>query len=132
MDKANDVWDSAEEEEDLRDEGQIGNEGNGGNGGNGGDEGDEGDEEENEEDVNVFQKMIDVVENHEGEVNLLYSGAGMYLLGMTFGWTAFRVIHTRKAVLNDKKILGVTTHSLAFPYGGYEAAPQPGAGAAAI
>jgi hypothetical protein len=46
----------------------------------------------------------------------------MYLLGMTFGWTAFRVVHTRKATLNYKTILGITTHSLAFPHGGYEAA----------
>jgi predicted GNAT superfamily acetyltransferase len=105
MTHANDIWDPSEEEEELGDEITA--------------TADEG----NEEDVEVFQKMIDAVENHDGNVNLLYSGAGMYLLGMTFGWTAFRVVHTRKAALNYKKILGITTHSLAFPYGGYQAAP---------
>jgi hypothetical protein len=109
MNYANDVWDLSEEEEELRDEPGV--------------TGDEGDEERREEDVEVFQKMIDAVENHDGDISLLYSGAGMYLLGMTFGWTAFRVVHTRKAALNYKKILGITTHSLAFPYGGHEAAP---------
>lgn len=107
MNHANDVWDLSEEEEELRDETVTG---------------DEGDEEGNEEDVEVFQKMIDAVENHDGDISLLYSGTGMYLLGMTFGWTAFRVVHTRKATLNYKTILGITTHSLAFPHGGYEAA----------
>jgi predicted GNAT superfamily acetyltransferase len=111
MTHANDIWgpSEVEEEEELGDEIMA--------------TADEGDEEGSEEDVEVFQKMIDAVENHDGDVNLLYSGAGMYLLGMTFGWTAFRVVHTRKAALNYKKILGITTHSLAFPYGGYQAAP---------
>jgi hypothetical protein len=107
---ANDVRDLSEEEEELGDETGV--------------PGDEGDEERSEEDAQVFQKMIDAVENHDGNISLLYSGAGMYLLGMTFGWTAFRVVHTKKAALNYKTIIGITTHSLAFPYGGYEAAPD--------
>jgi hypothetical protein len=94
--------------------------------------GGEGDEERSEEDAEVFQKMIDAVENHDGDISLLYSGTGMYLLGMTFGWTAFRVVHTRKAALNYKAILGITTHSLAFPYGGYEAAPDQQRGSLAV
>lgn len=108
MNYANGVWDRSEEEEHLGD--KIGL------------TGDKGDEEGNGEDVEGFQKMIDAVENHEGDISLLYSGAGMYLLGMTFGWTAFRIVHTRKAIVNYKKILGITTHSLAFPHGGYEVA----------
>jgi NAD(P)-dependent dehydrogenase (short-subunit alcohol dehydrogenase family) len=109
---ANNLWNPSEEEEELREEIPAT-----------GDKADEGDEEGNEEDVEVFRKMIDAVENHDGDIDLLYSGAGMYLLGMTFGWTAFRVAHTRTAALNYKKILGITTHSLAFPYGGHEGAP---------
>jgi hypothetical protein len=80
-----------------------------------------GDEAWNEEDDLTLWKIINVVENHD-DINLLYSGTGMYLIGMTFGWTALRVVHTRKAVLHYKKILGITTHSLALPDSGYEAA----------
>jgi hypothetical protein len=96
----NDAWD-LEEEKELGDE--IGA---------------TGDEDGNEDEKEALRKIIDAVENHDGNINLLYSGTGMYLLGMTFGWTALRVVHTRKAVLNYKKILGITTHSLAFPHGG--------------
>ena len=96
----NDAWNLSEEEKELRDEIRA-----------------TADEAGNEEDEEAFQKIIDAVENH-GDINLLYSGTGMYLLGMTFGWTALRVVHTRKAVLNYKEILGITTHSLAFPHGG--------------
>lgn len=116
--RANHVWDLSEEEEESRDEIGV--------------TGDEGDEERSEEDAQVFQKMIDAVENQDGDISLLYSGAGMYLLGMTYGWTAFRVVHTRKTALNYKAILGITTHSLAFPYGGYEAAPDQQRGSLAV
>ncbi|PTR17014.1 hypothetical protein C8R31_101169 [Nitrosospira sp. Nsp2] len=101
----NDAWDLSAEEKELRDQIRA-----------------TGDEAWNEEDDLAFWKIINAVENHDGDINLLYSGTGMYLLGMTFGWTALRVVHTRKAVLNYKKILGITTHSLAFPHSGYEAA----------
>jgi hypothetical protein len=76
------------------------------------------DEDGDEDDEEAFRKIIDAVENHDGDISLLHSGTGMYLLGMTFGWAALRVFHTRKAALNYKKILGITTHSLAFPHGG--------------
>jgi predicted GNAT superfamily acetyltransferase len=97
----NDAWDLSEEEKELRDEIRA-----------------TADEAGNEDDEEAFRKIIDAVENHDGDINLLYSGTGMYLLGMTFGWTALRVVHTRKAVLNYKEILGITTHSLTFPHGG--------------
>ena len=77
-----------------------------------------GDEDGDEDDEEALRKIIDAVENHDRDINLLYSGTGMYLLGMTFGWMALRVFHTRKADLNYKKILGITTHSLAFPHVG--------------
>jgi hypothetical protein len=96
----NDAWDLSEEEKELRDEIRATA------------------DEAGHEDDEGFQKIIDAVENHDGDINLLYSGTGMYLLGMTFGWTALRVVHTRKAVLNYKEILGITTHSLTFPHGG--------------
>ena len=111
MTHANDLWGPSEEEEEEESRDEIMAAGV------------EENEEENEEDAELFQKMVDTVENHNGDINLLYSGAGMYLLGMTFGWAAFREVHTRKAALNYKKILGITTHSLAFPYGGYEGSP---------
>jgi hypothetical protein len=96
----NDAWD-LEEEKELRD--QIRS---------------TGDEAGNEDEEEALRKIMDAVENHDGNINLLYSGTGMYLLGMTFGWAALRVVHTRKAALNYKNILGITTHSLAFPHGG--------------
>lgn len=97
----NDSWDLSEEEKGLREEIWSTE-----------------DESGNEEDEEALRKIINAIENHDHGINLLYSGTGMYLLGMTIGWAALRVVHTRKAVLNYKKILGITTHSLAFPYGG--------------
>jgi hypothetical protein len=60
--RANYVWDLSEEEEESRDEIGVTD--------------DEGDEERSEEDAEVFQKMIDAVENHDGDISLLYSGRG--------------------------------------------------------
>ena len=96
----NDARDLSEEEKELRDEIRATA------------------DEAGHEDDEAFRKIIDAVENHDGDISLLHSGTGMYLLGMTFGWAALRVFHTRKAALNYKKILGITTHSLAFPHGG--------------
>ena len=108
----NDAWDLSEEGKELGDE--IGA---------------TGDEDGNEDEEEALQEIIDAVENHDRGINLLYSGTGMYLLGMTFGWTALRVLHTRKCDLNYKKILGITTHSLAFPH--VRPFPQDGYKAAA-
>jgi hypothetical protein len=94
-----DVWDQSEDGKELGDERVTG------------------DEARNEDEEEALRKIIDAVENYDGDIDLLHSGTGMYLLGMTFGWAALRVFHTRKAVLNYKEILGITTHSLAFPHG---------------
>jgi len=70
-------------------------------------------EEEEEEEEKVFLKAIRIVESYHEDLNLLCTGAGMYLLGMSLGWKAFRVAHTRKTLMNYRKIL-VTKHYLAF------------------
>lgn len=64
------------------------------------------------EEDEIFLTMLKVVETEHDNINLLGTAAGMYWLGMSFGWKAFRVAHTRKILLNYKKLL-ITTHSLA-------------------
>ena len=39
------------------------------------------DEDGDEDDEEAFRKIIDAVENHDGDISLLHSGTGMYLLG---------------------------------------------------
>ena len=60
------------------------------------DEREEEDEEEEEEEE-IYRKAIRTIEFHERNLDLLYSGAGMYWLGMSIGWKAFRVLHTRRS-----------------------------------
>lgn len=67
------------------------------------------------EEDEIFLKMLKAAETEQDNINLHGTAAGMYWLGMSFGWKAFRVAHTRKILLNYKKLL-ITTHSLApFP-----------------
>ncbi|MDE2366388.1 MAG: hypothetical protein KGM95_05590 [Betaproteobacteria bacterium] len=74
---------------------------------------DEGDEEE------IYQKAIRTVEIHERNLDLLYSGAGMYWLGMSIGWKAFRILHTRRSS-SAITVRGITRHLLTFsPCGSY-------------
>lgn len=73
----------------------------------------EDEKEDKEEEEKVFLKAIRIVESYHEDLNLLCTGAGMYLLGMSLGWKAFRVAHTRKTLMNYRKIL-VTKHYLAF------------------
>ena len=70
-------------------------------------------QEEEEEEEEVFLKAIRTVESYHEDLNLLCTGAGMYLLGMSLGWKAYRVAHTRKTLLNYRKNL-VTKHSLSL------------------
>jgi hypothetical protein len=81
----------------------------------------ENDVREEEDEEALFRKVIRTVENCQENLNLFYSGTGMYLLGMSLGWRALRVAHTRETVFNYKKVL-VTTHTLIMPYGSYSAA----------
>ncbi|MEO9061462.1 MAG: hypothetical protein ABI270_05410 [Nitrosospira sp.] len=74
---------------------------------------DEEEDKEEEEEEKVFLKAIRIVESYHEDLNLLCTGAGMYLLGMSLGWKAFRVAHTRKTLMNYRKLL-VTKHHLAF------------------
>lgn len=74
------------------------------------------DEEENEEEI--YLKAITTVETHDRNLDLLYSGAGMYWLGMSIGWKAFRVVHTRQSS-STITVLGITRHFLAFPHCSY-------------
>jgi hypothetical protein len=98
MNYENDVWDDPEEKEEPIGESKV----------------KAGEDEEEEEEV--FFKVIRTVESHNESLNLLCTGAGMYLLGMSLGWRAFRVAHTRKALFNYKKI-DVTKHFLTLAYG---------------
>lgn len=102
MNYQDDVWDNPEEKEELSNESKV--------------------REEEEDEDEVFLRVIRAVESHQENLNLLCTGAGMYLLGMSLGWKAFRVAHTRKALLSYKKT-HITKHSLALPYGSYAAAP---------
>jgi hypothetical protein len=54
-------------------------------------------DEREEEDEEIYCKAIRTIEIHEGNPDLLYSGAGMNWLGMSIGWKAFRVLHTRRS-----------------------------------
>ena len=71
MNYENEMWDNPEEREEFSDESKV------------------------REEEEVFHKVIRTVESYHESLNLLYSGAGMYLLGMSLGWKAFRVAHTR-------------------------------------
>jgi hypothetical protein len=64
-------------------------------------------------------EMLRAVESDDEDMNLLGTGIGMYWLGMSLGWEAFRVAYTRKTLLGYKKTL-VTTHSLVSYHGDYE------------
>ncbi|SEK46516.1 hypothetical protein [Nitrosovibrio tenuis] len=75
-------------------------------------------EEEPEEEERIYRKAIKTVESHERKLNLLYSGAGMYWLGMSIGWKAFRVVHTRRSS-STIRVRGVTRHLLTFPHCSY-------------
>jgi len=72
---------------------------------------DEEDEEEEEEEI--YRRAIKAIDIHERNPDLLYSGAGMYWLGMSIGWKAFRVLHTRRSS-STITVRGVTKHSLTF------------------
>jgi hypothetical protein len=79
---------------------------------------DEEDEEEEEEEEEIYRRAIKVIDIHERNPDLLYSGAGMYWLGMSIGWKAFRVLHTRRSS-STITVRGVTKHSLTFSPCGY-------------
>ncbi len=79
---------------------------------------DEEDEEDDEDEDEIYLKTIKAVETHDRNLDLLYSGAGMFWLGMSIGWKAFRVVHTRQSS-STITILGITRHSLAFTHCGY-------------
>ena len=70
-------------------------------------------EEEEEEEEEIYRRAIKVIDIHERNPDLLYSGAGMYWLGMSIGWKAFRVLHTRRSS-STITVRGVTKHSLTF------------------
>ncbi len=74
------------------------------------DEREEEDEDEEEEEE-IYLKAIRTVEIHERSPDLLYSGAGMYWLGMSIGWKAFRVLHTRRSS-STITIRGIRKHCL--------------------
>jgi hypothetical protein len=74
------------------------------------DERDEEDEEEEEEEE-IYPKAIRTIEIHERNADALYSGAGMYWLGMSIGWKAFRVLHTRRSS-STLTIRGIRKHYL--------------------
>ncbi len=84
------------------------------------DEDEDGDEEddEDEDEEEIYLKAIKTVETHDRNLDLLYSGAGMYWLGTSIGWKAFRVVHARRSS-STITILGITRHSLAFTHYGY-------------
>ena len=69
----------------------------------------EGEEEEEEEEI--YRKAIRTIEIHEGNPDLLYSGAGMYWLGMSIGWKAFRVLHARRSSTTIT-VRGIRKHCL--------------------
>ena len=78
---------------------------------------DEEDEEEEEEEE-IYRRAIKAIDIHGRNPDLLYSGAGMYWLGMSIGWKAFRVLHTRQSS-STITVRGVTEHSLTFSLCGY-------------
>lgn len=94
MNHQDDVWDDPAEKEEISDESKVR-------------KGKDEDEDEDE----VFLKVIRTVESHHENLNLLCTGAGMYFLGMSLGWKAFRVAHTRKALFSYNKN-DITKHSL--------------------
>ena len=73
------------------------------------DEQEEEDEEEEEEEI--YRKAIRTIEIHERNPDLLYSGAGMYWLGMSIGWKAFRVLHARRSS-STITVRGIRKHYL--------------------
>ena len=75
-------------------------------------------EDEEEEEEEIYRKAIQAVETHERNLDLLYSGAGMYWFGMSIGWKAFRVVHNRQSS-STITVRGVTRHLLVFPHCGY-------------
>jgi hypothetical protein len=72
---------------------------------------DEREEEDEEEEEEIYGKAIRTIEIHEGNPDLLYSGAGMYWLGMSIGWKAFRVLHTRRSS-STITVRGIRNHCL--------------------
>ena len=66
------------------------------------------DEREEEE---IYCKAIRTIDIHEGNPDLLYSDAGMYWLGMSIGWKAFRVLHTRRSS-STITVRGIRKHCL--------------------
>jgi hypothetical protein len=72
---------------------------------------DEREEEDEEEEEEIYYKAIRIIEIHEGNPDLLYSGAGMYWLGMSIGWKAFRVLHTRRSS-STITVRGIRKHCL--------------------
>ena len=70
-----------------------------------------GEDEEEEEEEEIYRKAIRTIEIHEGNPDLLYSGAGMYWLGMSIGWKAFRVLHTRRSS-STITVRGIRKHYL--------------------
>jgi hypothetical protein len=68
-------------------------------------------EEEEEEEEEIYRKAIRTIEIHERNPDVLYSGAGMYWLGMSIGWKAFRVLHTRRSY-STVTIRGIRKHYL--------------------
>jgi len=68
-------------------------------------------DEEEEEEEEIYCKAIRTIEIHEGNPDLLYSGAGMYWLGMSIGWKAFRVLHTRRSS-STITVRGIRKHCL--------------------
>lgn len=80
---------------------------------------DEEDDEDESEEEEIYQKAIRTVEIHERNLDLLYSGAGMYWLGMSIGWKAFRILYTRRSS-STITVRGITRHLLTFsPCGSY-------------
>ncbi|MEO6823796.1 MAG: hypothetical protein ABI167_03545 [Nitrosospira sp.] len=83
------------------------------------------DENSVKEEDEIFLKVLRAESDHKG-IDLMGTVAGMYLLGMSLGWKAFRVAHTRKALLHYKEIL-TTIHLLSSyrdNYGDADLLPQ--------
>src|SRR5690349_23162105 len=78
------------------------------------DEDEEQDEVEKEvEEEEVYRAALEALQVHQKELDPLYSAAGMFWLGMSMGWRAFRVLHSRKS-RSAIKVIGITRHSLVF------------------
>lgn len=76
---------------------------------------DEDDEVEEEiEEEEVYLAALNALRTHQNELDPLYSAAGMFWLGMSMGWRAFRILYSRKSC-SAIKVLGITRHSLVFP-----------------